>query len=91
MDEIGNRLKEKAYGHPEIWKCTLYELIEKVIPEIQKQQIKNKVPKRIITTAIGFLRVGFDQQKLKGTIEYEVANAIQGALIYHVNILGEEV
>lgn len=83
--------KTKAYGHPELWECTLEEFIEKVSPVLQAQQIKHNLKNKVAKTAAGFLRLKFDNKELKGKVEYEVAKAIDEALIYYVNVLGEDV
>jgi len=83
--------KEKAFGHAELWDCTLDEFIEKVVPIIQKHQYKNKLKPKVIKTAIDFLHIRFNEKELKGTIEYEVSKAIEESLIYYVNCLGEDV
>ena len=88
---LSERLKEKAYGHPELWECSVEEFIEKVIPVMQAHQKRNKLQPKVIKTAAGFLRIRFDANELKGTIEYEVSTAIEQSLIYYVNCLGEEV
>jgi hypothetical protein len=84
-------VRDKAYGHSEIWECTLEEFITKTLPTLQGHQQRNKLKAKVVKTAAEFLRIKFDRKELKGTIEYEVATAIQEALIYYVNCLGEEV
>jgi hypothetical protein len=84
-------LRDKAYGHPELWECTLDEFIEKVLTVLLDHQKRNKLKRKVVETAVAFLRISFDKKELKGTIEYEVANAIQSAMIYYANCLGEEV
>lgn len=85
------RLKEKAYGHPAIWECTLEEFIEKVAHVLQEHQNKNNFKRKVFETAAGFLRLKFDNKELKGEIEYEVAKAIENSLMYYANVLGEDV
>jgi len=83
--------KERSEGHRDLWSGTLMSVIQLLTPEIQRQQTKHKVPNKVITTAIGFLRLKYDEQKLAGTVQHEVALAIDEALVYHVNVLGEDV
>ena len=85
------KLIERRQGHPDLWECTLQEFIDKTIPEMQAQQQKHTIGMKVVKTACAFLRIKFDRKELKGTVEYEVANAIQEALIYYANVLGEEV
>lgn len=91
MSDAAERFKEKAYGHPEIWECALDEFINKVAPVLQDHQKRNKLKPKVVSLAADFLRLKFDAKELKGTVEYEVCNAIDMALIYYVNVLGEEV
>jgi len=83
--------KERSEGHREIWQGTLMDAIQLLTPEIQRQQAKHKVPTKVVKTAIGFLRLKYDDHKLAGTVQHEVALAIDEALVYHVNVLGEDV
>jgi hypothetical protein len=83
--------KERAYGHPEIWECTLDEMINKCSPVLQAQWNKHKLKKEVVKLAASFLRIKFERKQLKGEIGYEVCQAIDESLIYHVNCLGVEV
>ena len=83
--------KEKSEGHPEIWKCSLEEFIEKVLPILKEKQSKHQLENKVVKVAAQFLRIGFDKKELAGTVEYEVDKAIDESLIYFVNILGEDV
>ena len=92
MDEkLTDKLRDKAFGHIEIWECTLEEFIEKVAPVLKSHQQKNNLSSNIIKTAAQFLRLNFDEKSLKGTIEYEVSKAIECSLMYYANVLGEEI
>lgn len=86
-----NKLRERSQGHIEVWQCTVDEFIEKVMPVLKEHMTKNKLKPKVVKLAASFLRIKFDKAELKGTIEYEVATAIEESLIYHVNCLGEEV
>lgn len=83
--------KEKSEGHPEIWRCSLEEFIEKVLPVLKEKQSKHQLKNKVVKVAAQFLRIGFDNKELAGTVEYEVNKAIDESLIYFVNILGEDV
>ena len=85
------KLIERRQGHPDLWECTLQEFIDKTIPEMQAQQQKHSIGMKVVKTACAFLRLKFDRKELKGTIEYEVAKAIEESLIYYTNCVGEEV
>lgn len=89
--DLTAKLKERAYGHSSIWECSLEQLIEKVVPVLQDHQRRNLIPDRVLKTAAHFLRIKFDRKELAGEINYEVTCAIQEALIYYVNCLGEDV
>jgi len=89
--EMTAKLIERRQGHADLWDCTVDEFIQKVIPEVQSQQLKHTIGMKVVKTACSFLRIKFDRKELKGTVEYEVANAIQESLIYYANCLGEEV
>lgn len=82
--------QEKAYGHPEIWECTLEEFIKKVSPELQDQWTRNNLKHKVVKLAADFLRLKFDGKELKGTIKHEVAKSIEESLIYFVNVLDED-
>lgn len=84
------QIKKRRLGHSDIWECTLEEFINKVIPECNKQQKENKITNRIMKLGCSFLKLKFDDKELKGTIEYEVAKAIEEAMIYYTNVLGED-
>lgn len=84
-------LKEKAYGHPELWECTLDEFIAKASVVLMEHRDKNKLKPKVVSLAAQFLRIEFEAKTLKGTVEYEVSRAIDGALIYFVNVAGEEI
>jgi hypothetical protein len=88
---MSEQLRQKAFGHPEIWDCTLDEFIAKVFPVLQEHRTRNLLKPKVVNTAAQFLRIKFDRKELKGEIEYEVSIAIQESLIYYVNCLGEEV
>lgn len=84
-------LKEKTSGHAEIWECSFEEFTKKVIPVLRSEQLKNKLSQKVVLMAASFLRIKFDRKELKGTINNEVSLAIDNALMYYVNIKGEEV
>jgi hypothetical protein len=88
---LAESLREKAYGHPELWVCTLEEFIEKVFPVLREHQIKNKLKRKVVILAAQFLRLHFDAKEMRGTIEYEVSKAIDESLIYYVNVAHEQV
>jgi hypothetical protein len=88
---LAELFKEKAYGHPELWECSLQEFIDKVSPVVQEHWNKHNLKKKVVLLAASFLRIKFERKELKGTIEYEVCSAIECAAIYFVNVLGEEV
>lgn len=91
MNDLAEAFKKKAYGHAELWECSLEEFIEKVAPVLAEHQRRNKLQAKVIDTTAGFLRIKFEWKELKGTVEYEVASAIEIALIYYVNYLGETI
>lgn len=94
MSEINwkaEQFKKKAYGHADIWECSLDEFIDKVIPVWQEHQKKNKLSRKVMELSAQFLRIKFDNKELKGTIEYEVAKAIEESMMYYVNIIGEDI
>lgn len=82
-------LRERAYGHTEIWKCTLEEFGNKMAPVLLEHIEKNKLERKVYETAVSFLRIKFDRGELKGTVEYEVSTAIEESMIYYTNCLGE--
>lgn len=82
---------ERRNGHADIWECTLEEFIDKVILVWQEHQIKNKLSRKVMELSAQFLRIKFDNKELKGTIEYEVAKAIEESMMYYVNCLGEDI
>ena len=83
--------KERSEGHHGIWKCSLEEFIEKVLPILKEKQSKHRLKNKVVKVAAQFLRIKFDEKELAGTIEYEVNKAIDESLIYFVNVLGEDV
>ena len=83
-------LRERREGHADIWECTLEEFIAKVLPICQSQQEKNNISRKVMKLAAAFLRLKFDGKELKGTVEYEVAKAIEGSMMYYTNVLGED-
>lgn len=89
--KLRQRMIERCTGHKDIWDCSLDEFIEKVIPEYEKQILKNNISKKVYSLAMQFLRLDFDARKLAGTVEYEVANSIEAAGIYFVNVVGESI
>lgn len=82
---------ERRNGYADIWECNLDEFIDKVIPAWQEHQKKNKLSKKVMELSAQFLRIKFDNKELKGTIEYEVAKAIEESMMYYVNVLGEDI
>lgn len=85
------QFKEKVYGHADIWECSLDKFINKVIPVWQEHQVMNKLSKKVMELSAQFLRIKFDNKELKGTIEYEIAKAIEESMIYYINVLGEDI
>jgi hypothetical protein len=77
-------------GHPEIWACSIEDFIAKVLPVLNGHKVRNNLSTKTIKTAAQFLRLRFDKGDLTGTIDYEVAHSIEMALVYYVNVLGEE-
>lgn len=93
MDNIKSKVeqfKERRLGHTDIWECTLEEFIKKVLLECNKQQKENNITYKIMELSAQFLRIKFDNKELKGTIEYEVAKAIEESMMYYVNVCGED-
>jgi len=90
MDNVMKAIIERRTGYADIWECTLDEFIEKALPEVLKQQKKNDITHKIVKLATSFLKIKFEQKELKGTIEYEVAKAIEESMIYYTNVLGED-
>ena len=90
--DIASKLRDNAYGHADIWECTLDEFIAKVLPVVQEHYKKHSdLTPKVIKLAMQFLRLHFDAKELKGTIEHEVSRAIDESLIYYVNCTGEGV
>lgn len=69
----------------------LKQIIDKTTPVLMSHWRRNDLHRKVIEMAIKFLRIGFNKGELKETVEHEVAKAIDKALVYYVNILGEEV
>jgi hypothetical protein len=74
-----------------MWECTLEEFIEKVVPVLQEHIQKNKLHIKVVKLAISFLRIHFEEKTLPDTVEKAVSKSIEEALIYYVNIMGEDV
>lgn len=83
--------KERSEGHEEIWKCSLDEFSKKIASVLFPKISEGKVPARVHGTIIQMIREKFDKKLLKGTVEYEVNTVIDEALVYHANILGEDI
>ena len=90
-DEMIKAFKDRRQGHADIYECSLDEFIDKVIPVWQEHQKKNKLSSKVMELSARFLRIKFDNKELKGTIEYEVAKAIEESMMYYVNCLGEDI
>lgn len=90
MDNIMKLIIDRRTGHTDIWECTLKEFIQKSFPEFRRQQKENDITDKILKLGCSFLRIKFEQKELKGTIEYEVAKAIEESMIYYTNVLGED-
>lgn len=83
--------RKRSLGHPEIWECTLQEMIAKVQPVFLEIQKTHNLPHKVVKFACGYMRYKFDNKELKGTIAYEVDSAIDYSLVYFTNVLGEDV
>lgn len=83
--------KERSEGHADIWECSLQEFINKASPVLDEHWHKNKLDIKVVKLAAQLLRMEYDSKELKGTIDYEVTSAIDNALVYLVNVCGEDV
>lgn len=90
-DELIEALRNRSSGHEDIWECGLGEFIDKVSPVLSVCIVKDKLSPKVVELSAGFLRLKFDNKELKGTIDYEVKQAVQEALIYFVNVAGEDI
>jgi len=90
MDNVMKAIIDRRQGHEDIWECSLEEFVKKVLPECNKQQKENNITYKIMKLCASFLRMKFNEKELKGTIEYEVAKAIEESMIYYTNVLGED-
>lgn len=89
--EMIAKFKEKSQGHSDIWQCTLEEFVTKVSPAILQRAKKHNLKPKVVMMATSFIRNKFELGDLAGTIEYEVSKVIEEALMYYVNVLGEDV
>ena len=80
----------RRQGHTDVWECGLEEFVKKVLPECNKQQKENNITYKIMKLCASFLRIKFNDKELKGTVEYEVAKAIEESMIYYTNVLSED-
>jgi hypothetical protein len=83
--------RERSEGHEDLWQGTPEEFMDLVTPVIRAEQLVHSIPKKVVILACKFLRLGYDQHELKGTVAYEVSTAIDQALVYFTNVLGEDV
>lgn len=67
------------------------ELIEKAIPILEAHRVRNKLHRKVIATAYQLLLYMFRKGELSDNLDRDVANAIEMAMIYYANCLGEEV
>jgi len=67
------------------------EFIAMVSPEFLKQATKHKISLKVVFLACEFMRIKFDQNDLKDSIEVEVSRALELSMIYYVNVANESI